>query len=88
MDLLKFKFEKSGVLVASTSANRSIVYEENAIDLVSPYVKRSKYYNPYAQTPCHDKCVNGISKVLITRKKIIFKSKNILGLKGLGYHGH
>ncbi|GFT62297.1 hypothetical protein NPIL_468261 [Nephila pilipes] len=55
MDLLKFKLEISGAVVASPSANRSIVDEENAIDLVSPPVKKSKYYNPYAQIPCHDK---------------------------------
>ncbi|GFT45558.1 hypothetical protein NPIL_499961 [Nephila pilipes] len=46
------KLEISEALVASPSANRNILDEEDAIELVSPPVKISKYYNP---KPCHDK---------------------------------
>ncbi|GFT76979.1 hypothetical protein NPIL_574781 [Nephila pilipes] len=44
IDLLKFKLQISEALVASPSANRSIIDKEDAIDLFCLPVKRSKYY--------------------------------------------
>ncbi|GFT38276.1 uncharacterized protein NPIL_160141 [Nephila pilipes] len=48
-------WERSEAPVAYPSANRSIIDEKDGIDLISPPVKRSKYFNPHAKTSCHDK---------------------------------
>ncbi|GFU35327.1 hypothetical protein NPIL_89191 [Nephila pilipes] len=43
--------ETSETLVTSPSANRSIIDEDDGINLVSPPVKRSKCYNPHVNKP-------------------------------------
>ncbi|GFS48865.1 hypothetical protein NPIL_409861 [Nephila pilipes] len=54
MDVLKLKLDISEAVVVTASANRSIIDEEDGINLVSPSVMRSKYYNSQAKKPCHD----------------------------------
>ncbi|GFT01668.1 uncharacterized protein NPIL_691581 [Nephila pilipes] len=82
MNLLKFKLEISKALVESPSSHRSIKEEEDGINLVSPSIKKSKYYNLPTKKPSHDKrydmyehfpCVDDISR---TRKCMFENCEN------------